>query len=137
MKLDRVGRVALNDFLGCQEDAEGLEDRHGTAAIVVGARRGKDGGKPEVDGVLVRADDDRVLGLAGNRRDDRVLAPRVLEVLGLDPVLVGARVLDRLLHRLEQPLGRLPSVVRLVVARVEARELLEMRLHLVLREVSE
>ena len=61
----------------------------------------------------------------------------MLEVLGADAVLVGARILDGLPDRLKQPLGRLAAVVRLVVPRVEARKLLKVLFQIVFGQVLE
>lgn len=112
MELERVGVLALDDLGGLENDAEGLEDGHGAAAVVIGPRRSEDAGQPQVDGILMRANDDRRVCLAGDGGDDGVLAPRVLEVLSRD-VLVCAGGLDGLADLAQKPFARLPPVVGL------------------------
>lgn len=112
VELEGVVVVAVDEVLGLQEDAEGLEDGHGAAAVVVSARGGQHARQPQVDRVLVCADDDGRVGLARDGGDDAVLTPGVLEVLGAD-VALGAGVLDGLEHLLEKPLAGLPAVVGL------------------------
>src|SRR5690606_32250883 len=104
VELDGVLVVALDHVLGLEEDAEGLEERDGATAIVVGAGGGQNTRQPEIDRVLVRADDNSGVGLAGDGGDDTVLAPWVLEVLSADVVL-RAGILDGLAHLAEEPLA--------------------------------
>lgn len=135
VELDGVLQLALLDGVGAQEDAESLENCNGTTPIVVRAGRSKDRGQPQVDGVLMGANNNRGVCLAGNSRDYRALLPRVRERLRVD--IVGTRLLDDVLDLFQEPLGGLLPVIGLVVACVEAGELLEVLVHLRLGEVLE
>ena len=121
VKLECVGMLALDDGLGLENDTECLENGHGAATIIVCAGRSQNARQPQVDRVLVRADDNRRIGLAGDRGDDGVLAPRVLEMRSRD-VLLGAGSLDRVANLTQKPFARLLPVVGLFRnARVRSR----------------
>lgn len=137
MEFNGVIGLALDDILDAQEHAEDLEDGHGARTIIISAGGGQDAGQEQVDGVLVSADDDSAVGLAGDPGDDGALLPRVLEVLSVHAVFVGACVLNDRVDLRQEPLGRLATIIRLVIARVEAGELLQTALNVLLREVLE
>ena len=129
MKLDRVHILACLDGARIQQHAHGLEDGDGAAAVVVGAGCSQEGRQEEVDAVLVRADDDGFVGLAGDRRDDAGLAPGVREGGGVGVVgCAGSR--DDGVDALEEPGGRGGARGGFVVARVEGGEFFEVLAHL-------
>lgn len=112
VELKCVGVLALDDLGRLKNDAERLEDGDGTAAIVISTRRSEDAGEPQVDGILMRANDDRRICLAGDGGDDGVLAPGVFEMLSRD-VLVCAGGLDGFADLAQEPFAGLPPVVGL------------------------
>ena len=116
VELDGVFVVTLENVLGLEENTESLQDGDGTAAIVISARGSENGREPKVDRVLVRADNNGGIGLAGNGSNDAVLAPSVLEVAGSNDV-VRASLLDGVTNLLEKPFARLTSALGLLTYR--------------------
>lgn len=74
------------------------------------------------------------VGLARDLGNHRVLLPGVREALSSDG-LVGTGSVDDLVDLLEDPIGGLEAVIGLVVSGVEARQLLEVLLHILLLEM--
>ena len=71
VELDGVGKGAGEGGGGIvKEDSGCLEDGDGATAVVVGAWRAQDGWEEEVYTVLVGADDDGLVALAGDAEDD-------------------------------------------------------------------
>lgn len=134
VELNGVGSFAFDNILGVKEGTEHLHGGDGTASIIVSSGSGENGGQEEVDGVLVSANDDGLVGLAGDGGDDRVLLPGMGEALGEDGG-VGSSLLDDAVDLLEDPVGGLQAVRGLVVSGVEAGQLLEVGPHVLLVEI--
>jgi hypothetical protein len=134
VELDSVGGLALDDIFGVEKGTEHLHGGDGTATVIIGAGSGEDGRQEEVDGVLMRANDDSLVGLARNSRDDGVLLPSMGEALSRDSIL-STSVLDDAVDLLKDPVGGLEAIFGLVVSGMEARQLLEVCLHVVLVEL--
>ena len=137
VELDGVLALALDDILGCEEYSECLQDSHSSRSIIIGSRRREDAWEEQIDAVLMRTHHHGGIVLAGNGGDDAVLAPWVDEVFGRHAVFLCSGVDDKTLHSLQEPFGRLPAVIGLVVSGVEGGELLEVFLHVRLGEVGE
>lgn len=115
VELHGVLGLAMRNVLVLEEHAKSFENGDCSRAVIVGAGSSEDGWQEQVDAVLVCADNNGSLTLAGKSRDDTVLTPRVLEEVRD----TSAGVCKGLVDLVEQPLRRLPAVVGLVVAGVE------------------
>lgn len=136
VELNRVLRLSGNHALVLEEGPQDLEDGDGTAAIIVGAGSRENAGEPQVQAVLVGADNNGAVGLAGNGDDGGALGPRVLEH-ARGHGLVGAGLGNDVVDAGEEPLRGLSAVIGFVVTGVEASELLQVALHLILGKVVE
>lgn len=134
MELHGVLSLALDDILGGEENAQSFQDSDCTRSIVIRARRGEDRREEEVDAILMSTYDNSGIALPGNRGDNTVLTPGMLEVFCESAMFICACVRDGLLDLLEEPFGRLTTVVGFVVAGVEGSEGLQVRLHVFLLE---
>lgn len=115
VELHGVLGLAMCNVLILKKHTKSFENGDGSRAVVVGAGSSEDGGQEQVDAVLVCADNNSLLALAGKGRNDTVLAPRMLE----EVCDASAGVRKCLVDLIKQPLRRLPAVVGLVVAGVE------------------
>jgi hypothetical protein len=81
VEFDGVRRGSVENALGLEEHAQGLENCDSATAIVVGAWSSQNRRQEQVNRVLMRANDYRLVALAGDGRDDRRLSPGVWECL--------------------------------------------------------
>lgn len=134
MELDSISRLSLHNILRMQQSSKNLHDSNRPAPIIVRTRRRQNRREEQVNRVLMRANHDRRVALTGDGGDHRVLLPGMREALS-DNSVVRASLLDDRVDLLEDPVRRLQAVVGLVVAGVEASQLLEVGFHVALVEV--
>lgn len=82
----------------------------------------------------MRSDHHRLLAFPGQRSDDAVLSPRMLEVLNDTDRPCGT---ESLIDLIKQPLGRLSAVVAFIVSGVKASKGFEMLPHILLIQALE
>ena len=82
MKFERIGHIAeaQDGRVVREQDAQRLQDRDGSTSVVIGARRRKNRRQKQVNAVLMRTNDNSLVGLARQCRDDTVLAPGMFEM---------------------------------------------------------
>lgn len=136
VELDGVSSLTLDNRFGPQQGPKCLEDSHSSTAVIISAGRRQNRWQEQVDAILVCAQHNRVVSLARDAGDNTELTPRVIEALDRGTVLGGTGLLDDLADLGVKPLGRLDTVVRLVVAGVEGGEVLEVLLHVGLGQVG-
>lgn len=92
MEFDSVVGLAFEYVVVLEEHAQSLKNGDSARAVIVCTRSGEQGGKEQVNAVLVGAYDDGLITLSGNGGNDAVLAPWMLEMSDVSAVVKSTRL---------------------------------------------